>query len=106
MVGKFAMAPLPTINASPFEFAPLRSFRRSAAARRLASERVESRLLLVAKRRVEVLQRGLHGPRRLQHCVDPLLHRLEPADRRPRDVLGTGVLAYTAGNIQYAACTV
>ena len=68
-------------------------FRRSAAARLLASKRIESRLLLVAKRRIEILQLGLHDLRRLQHRLGPVFPLLQadgeriPLDDRQFDVV-------------------
>jgi hypothetical protein len=67
----------------PFSF--LIAKQRSAAALRPASERVESRLLLVAERRIEILQRRLHGPGRLKHGST----RFSIASSRPTDVCGT-----------------
>src|SRR5262249_52803818 len=67
------------------------------------AEPIETLLLLVAQRSVELLERRLDGLIRAQHRIKPLLHRLQAADRRKRpgggairvqqiDRLGRGVL--------------
>ncbi len=51
-------------------------------------EPVEALFLLVAERAVEFRQRRLDGIHRLQHGLEPLLHRFEPNDRGERLVGG------------------
>src|SRR6266480_4697228 len=48
------------------------------------AESIEPLLLLVAKRCIKLLERGLHGLHRAQHGVEPLAHGLDPAGRRAR----------------------
>src|SRR5260370_16739095 len=43
---------------------------------------MEPSLLLVPNRPVELRECGLHGLHRAQHRIEPLLHRLQAADRR------------------------
>src|SRR5262245_58511697 len=52
------------------------------------AEAIEALLLLVAKGAIKLLERGLHGLHRAQHCIEPLLHRLQAADRRERPIGG------------------
>src|SRR5262249_16477977 len=51
----------------------------TAASALRRAQPVEAFLLLVGKRAVEFLQRRLHRGHRLQHGVEPLLHRFHPA---------------------------
>jgi hypothetical protein len=53
------------------------------------AESIEPLLLLVAQRCVELLERGLHGLHGAQHRIEPLLHRLQAADRGERPIGGT-----------------
>src|SRR5262245_32738738 len=86
---------------------PVETARRAASALSEA-EPVETLLLLVAERAIKLLERGLHGLHRAQHRVEPLLHRLQTADRRERpiggairvqqiDRFGGGVLQFLEG---------
>ena len=52
------------------------------------AEPIETLFLLVAERAVKLLERGLHGLHRAQHCIEPLLHRLQAADRGERSIRG------------------
>ena len=49
---------------------------------------IETLFLLVAERAVKLLERGLHGLYRAQHRIEPLLHRLQTADRGERPISG------------------
>src|SRR5436309_2630271 len=62
------------------------------------AESIEPLLLLVAKRCIKLLERGLHGLHRVQHGVEPLLHRLQTANRRERAV-GRAVRAQQIGSL-------
>src|SRR5439155_360897 len=62
------------------------------------AESIEPLLLLVAKRCIKLLERGLHGLHRAQHGVEPLLHRLQTANRRERAV-GRAVRAQQIGSL-------
>src|SRR6266404_9543659 len=53
------------------------------------AESIEPLLLLVAQRCVELLERGLYGLHGAQHRIEPLLHRLQAADRGERPIGGT-----------------
>jgi hypothetical protein len=59
-----------------------------AASALSGAEPVETLLLLVAERAIKLFERGLHGLHRAQHRVEPLLHRLQTADRRERPISG------------------
>src|SRR5262245_25964403 len=61
---------------------------RRAASALSGAEPVETLLLLVAERTIKLFERGLHGLHRAQHRVEPLLHRLQTADRRERPISG------------------
>ena len=49
---------------------------------------VETLLLLVAERCVKLLERRLNRLHRAQHRIEPLLYRLQTADRRERPISG------------------
>src|SRR5262249_12260937 len=79
-----------------------------AASALSGAQPIETLLLLVAERRVELRERGLNGLHRAQHRIEPLLHRLQTAHRRERaisrairaqliDRLGSGVLQLLEG---------
>jgi len=59
-----------------------------AASALSVAESVETLLLLVAERAIKLFERGLHGLHRAEHRVEPLLHRLQMADRRERPISG------------------
>src|SRR6266481_1086656 len=59
-----------------------------AASALSGAEPVETLLLLVAERAIKLFERGLHGLHRAQHRIEPLLHRLQTADRRERPLGG------------------
>jgi hypothetical protein len=52
------------------------------------AEAIETLFLLVAERAVKLLERGLHGLHRAQHCIEPLLHRLQADNRGERSIRG------------------
>src|SRR6478735_4103383 len=56
------------------------------------SQRIEARLLLAAKRGIELIQCRLYQVRCLHHGLEPLLRRLQPSDRRERHVVWAGSL--------------
>jgi len=56
------------------------------------SQRIEARLLLAAQRGIELIQCRLHQVGCLHHGLEPLLHRLQPSDRRERHVVRAGSL--------------
>src|SRR5215475_11712721 len=60
--------------------------------RELLSDPVESRFLLARQRRVEVIERRLHGVGGIDHCLQSLLHRRETAGRCDRRFVGAGAL--------------
>src|SRR5215471_1870043 len=68
-----------------------------AASALSGAEPVETLLLLVAERAIKLFERGLHGLHRVQHRVEPLLHRLQAADRRERAV-GRALRAQQTGS--------
>src|SRR5690242_3536255 len=53
---------------------------------------VEARLLLGTQAGIKLVQRRLHLVGGLQHGGEPLLHRLQPADRRLRHAVRAGRL--------------
>jgi hypothetical protein len=54
---------------------------RSAGRLRLPSQGVERRLLLVVERRIEVIKHRLQRLRCIEHRGQPIVHRIETADR-------------------------
>src|SRR5262249_50062945 len=60
---------------------PLSRGRTEDASALRGAEPIETLLLLVAQRSVKLLERGLDGLHRAQHRIEPLLHRLQAADR-------------------------
>ena len=63
--------------------------RRARTAPRLCfgRKRIETRLLLVAERIVQVIERRVHDADRLQHGLDPRAHDRKSAGRRARQVV-------------------
>lgn len=55
-------------------------------------QRVEARLLLATQRGIELVQGGLDQLGGLKHGLEPVLHRLQPSDRRQRHIVRTGCL--------------
>src|SRR5882724_1011798 len=64
---------------------------------------IEARLLLAAQRGIELIQCRLHQFGCLHHGLEPLLHRLQPSDRRERHVVRAGGLQLLNGLLRRRA---
>src|SRR5579872_5679179 len=71
---------------------PERRLRSMADGKDLPAHRVEARLLVVAERIVEILERRLDRLHRLEHGAEPFADGVEPARRRARLLARAGGL--------------